>query len=81
MIRELVNGRTAEYRGSKIRFPWASRSRAEVWVAGYGPKALKLIGEVGDGFILQLADPTSPSGRSARSARPPRRPGATPTTS
>jgi probable F420-dependent oxidoreductase len=28
-----------------------------VWVAGYGPKALKLIGEVGDGFILQLADP------------------------
>jgi probable F420-dependent oxidoreductase len=51
-----VNGRTAEYRGSKIRFPWASRSRAEVWVAGYGPKALKLIGEVGDGFILQLAD-------------------------
>ena len=57
VIRELVNGRTAEYRGSKIRFPWASRSRAEVWVAGYGPKALKLIGEVGDGFILQLADP------------------------
>jgi len=57
VIRELVNGRTAEYRGSKIRFPWASRSRAEVWIAGYGPKALKLIGEVGDGFILQLADP------------------------
>jgi probable F420-dependent oxidoreductase len=57
VIRELVNGRTAEYRGSRIRFPWASRSRAEVWVAGYGPKALKLIGEVGDGFILQLADP------------------------
>jgi probable F420-dependent oxidoreductase len=57
VIRELVNGRPAEYRGSRIRFPWASRSRAEVWVAGYGPKALKLIGEVGDGFILQLADP------------------------
>ena len=57
VIRELVNGRPAEYRGSKIRFPWASRSRAEVWVAGYGPKVLKLIGEVGDGFILQLADP------------------------
>jgi probable F420-dependent oxidoreductase len=26
-------------------------------VAGYGPKALQLTGEVGDGFILQLADP------------------------
>jgi probable F420-dependent oxidoreductase len=57
VIRELANGRSAEYRGASIRFPWASKSRVEVWVAGYGPKALKLIGEVGDGFILQLADP------------------------
>jgi probable F420-dependent oxidoreductase len=57
VIRELANGRGVEYRGSRIRFPWASRSRVEVWVAGYGPKALRLIGEVGDGFILQLADP------------------------
>ncbi|HET6713490.1 MAG TPA: TIGR03842 family LLM class F420-dependent oxidoreductase [Actinomycetota bacterium] len=57
VIRELANGREVEYRGSTLRFPWASKSRAEVWVAGYGPKALKLVGEVGDGFILQLADP------------------------
>ena len=32
-------------------------SRLEVWGAGYGPKALKTIGETCDGFILQLADP------------------------
>jgi probable F420-dependent oxidoreductase len=57
VVRELANGRSAEYRGSEIRFPWAEHSRVEVWVAGYGPKALKLIGEIGDGFILQLADP------------------------
>jgi probable F420-dependent oxidoreductase len=57
VIRELANGREAEYRGSTIRFPWAARSRAEVWLAGYGPKALRLIGSSGDGFILQLADP------------------------
>ena len=57
VIRELANGRPVEYRGSNVRFPWASKSRVEVWVAGYGPKALQLIGEVGDGFILQLADP------------------------
>ena len=57
VIRELANGRGVEYRGSTIRFKWASKSRIEVWVAGYGPKALQLIGEVGDGFILQLADP------------------------
>ena len=57
VIRELVNGREVEYRGSTLRLPWASKSRAQVWMAGYGPKALRLIGEVGDGFILQLADP------------------------
>ncbi len=57
VIRELANGREVEYRGSTIRFPWASKSRTEVWMAGYGPKALDLIGRVADGFILQLADP------------------------
>ncbi len=56
VIRELTNGRGVDYNGSTIRFPWAERSRCEMWVAAYGPKALKLTGEVGDGFILQLAD-------------------------
>ena len=55
-IRELGCGRAVEYNGSSIRFPWASKSELEVWVAAYGPKALALTGEVGDGFILQLAD-------------------------
>jgi probable F420-dependent oxidoreductase len=57
VIRELANGREVEYRGSALRLSWAAQSRVQVWIAGYGPKALKLIGEVGDGFILQLADP------------------------
>jgi probable F420-dependent oxidoreductase len=57
VIRELANGRSVDYKGSALRFPWADRSRLEVWVAGYGPRALALAGEVGDGFILQLADP------------------------
>ncbi|NQV96589.1 MAG: TIGR03842 family LLM class F420-dependent oxidoreductase [Acidimicrobiaceae bacterium] len=56
VIRELANGRGVEYNGSTIRFPWAAKSKCEVWVAAYGPKALQLAGEVGDGFILQLAD-------------------------
>ena len=56
VIRELSNGREIEYNGSKIKFEWASQSKCEVWVAAYGPKALQLTGEVGDGFILQLAD-------------------------
>jgi probable F420-dependent oxidoreductase len=57
VIRELANGRSTPYHGSTIQFPWASDSRCEIWVAAYGPKALALTGEVGDGFILQLADP------------------------
>lgn len=56
VIRELGCGRAVDYNGSSIRFPWASKSELEVWVAAYGPKALALTGEVGDGFILQLAD-------------------------
>jgi probable F420-dependent oxidoreductase len=57
VIRELANGRSVDYKGSTITLPWAGRSQLEVWGAGYGPKALKTIGETCDGFILQLADP------------------------
>jgi probable F420-dependent oxidoreductase len=57
VIRELANGREADYKGSTLCFPWGRDSALEVWVAAYGPKALALTGEVGDGFILQLADP------------------------
>jgi probable F420-dependent oxidoreductase len=56
VIRELANGRSVSYKGTDLRLPWAARSELELWVAAYGPKALKLTGEVGDGFILQLAD-------------------------
>lgn len=57
VIRALANGQSVEYRGSTLRLPWNPESRLPIWVAGYGPNALKLAGEVGDGFILQLADP------------------------
>jgi probable F420-dependent oxidoreductase len=56
VIRELANGRQVSYKGQELRLPWASKSALEVWIAAYGPKALALTGEVGDGFILQLAD-------------------------
>lgn len=57
VIRELGNSRPVEHRGAHLRFPWSRGSELEVWVAAYGPKALQLTGEVGDGYILQLADP------------------------
>ena len=57
-IKGLANGEAIEYKGNNIRLPWASASRTPVYVAAYGPKVLALTGEVGDGFILQLADPS-----------------------
>jgi len=69
VIRELANGRAVEYNGSTIRFPWAGKSRCEVWVAAYGPKALALTGEVGDGFILpSIAEWTIKAVRDAAAA-------------
>lgn len=56
VIRELANSRAVEYNGATLRFPWSRGSSLEMWVAAYGPLALKVAGEVGDGFILQLAD-------------------------
>jgi probable F420-dependent oxidoreductase len=56
VIRELGNSRAVEYHGSTIQFPWSRGSELEGWVAAYGPMALRVAGEVGDGFILQLAD-------------------------
>jgi len=56
VIRELASSRAVEHNGTTLRFPWSRGSELEVWVAAYGPKALQLTGEVGDGFILQLAD-------------------------
>ena len=57
-IKGLANGEAIEYKGNSIRLPWAGASRTPVYVAAYGPKVLALTGEVGDGFILQLADPS-----------------------
>jgi probable F420-dependent oxidoreductase len=57
-LKGLVNGDSIEYKGNHLRLPWAADSRCGVWVAAYGPKVLALTGEVGDGFILQLADPS-----------------------
>jgi probable F420-dependent oxidoreductase len=57
IIRDMVAGRTVTVRGQELDIPWVTDGQIDVWVAAYGPKALKLTGEVGDGFILQLADP------------------------
>ncbi len=56
-LKDLAEGREAELRGGRVRLPWVRNSRLPIWMAAYGPKALALVGEQSDGFILQLADP------------------------
>jgi len=56
-FRELTSAREVNYDGTATRMPWATAGPPRVWVAGYGPKALKLAGRVADGVILQFADP------------------------
>ncbi len=57
IVRSLARGETVEYRGQQLKFAWVENGALDVWVAAYGPKALAATGEVGDGYILQLADP------------------------
>jgi probable F420-dependent oxidoreductase len=57
VIKELAEGREIEINGNEVSIPWISDGKLDVWLAGYGPKALSLVGRKADGFILQLADP------------------------
>jgi probable F420-dependent oxidoreductase len=57
VIKGLAEGDEVTYNGTRQRFPWSEGSSLDIYMAAYGPKALKLCGEQADGFILQLADP------------------------
>jgi probable F420-dependent oxidoreductase len=57
VIRALVEGRSIEFEGAMLELPWASGYRLPVWIAGYGPVALKLTGRIADGAMLQIGDP------------------------
>jgi len=55
-LRELMSGKEIDYDGQPTRLTWA-KVVPPIWVAGYGPKVLEMAGRVGDGVILQFADP------------------------
>ena len=59
VVRALVRGEEAQYGEcpNPIQFPWAVGYELPIWVAAYGPKALTSAGKVGDGLILQVAEP------------------------
>jgi probable F420-dependent oxidoreductase len=57
VIKGLAEGREVIHHGQPLRIPWVRDGSLPIWMAGYGPKALRLVGEQADGFILQTADP------------------------
>jgi probable F420-dependent oxidoreductase len=57
VFRALNAEKSVELDGVNTRLPWAKGGIPPVWVAGYGPKALRTAGRIGDGVILQFADP------------------------
>ena len=57
VIRGMAEGREVAYNGTQQQIGWSTGGRLDIWMAAYGPRALKLCGAEADGFILQLADP------------------------
>ena len=59
MIKDLMNGRKVEWNEKELQLEWVREELPEIpmQVAGYGPRALGVAGRVGDGVIIQLADP------------------------
>ena len=59
MIKDFMNGREVHWNDKELQLKWVRPELPEIpmHVAGYGPKALAVAGRVGDGVIIQLADP------------------------
>jgi probable F420-dependent oxidoreductase len=59
MIKDLMNGRKVDWNGKELELTWVRKDLPDVpmHVAGYGPRALGVAGRVGDGVVIQLADP------------------------
>jgi probable F420-dependent oxidoreductase len=59
MIKDFMNGRQVDWNEKELQLKWVRPELPDIpmWVAGYGPKALAVAGRVGDGVIIQLADP------------------------
>jgi probable F420-dependent oxidoreductase len=59
MMKELMNGRPVEWNDKELKLEWVREELPPIpmHVAGYGPRALGVAGRVGDGVIIQLADP------------------------
>ncbi len=59
MVKPLMKGEEVTWNDKQLQLKWVRPELPEIemHVAGYGPKALAVAGRVGDGVIIQLADP------------------------
>ncbi len=59
MIKPFMNGEKVHWNDTDIELAWVRPELPpiEMHVAGYGPRVLAVAGRVGDGVIIQLADP------------------------
>ena len=59
MIKPFMNGEEVHWNDKDLQLKWVRPELPPIpmWVAGYGPRALGVAGRVGDGVIIQLADP------------------------
>jgi probable F420-dependent oxidoreductase len=57
LIKDMAEGQEVDYEGTKLQLKWSQGHALPVWMAAYGPKALRACGRVADGLIMQLADP------------------------
>ncbi len=57
VVKGLCAGDTVNYEERDLQFNWTTKDVPPVWIAGYGPKALRCAGRAGEGVILQFADP------------------------
>jgi alkanesulfonate monooxygenase SsuD/methylene tetrahydromethanopterin reductase-like flavin-dependent oxidoreductase (luciferase family) len=57
VIKDLAEGRAVDRDGTTVQLPWVHDGALPVWMAAYGPRALRVAGRQADGLNLQLADP------------------------
>jgi probable F420-dependent oxidoreductase len=59
MIKPFMNGEPVQWNDTELQLQWVRPELPpiEMHIAGYGPRALAVAGRVGDGVVIQLADP------------------------
>lgn len=57
LIRDLTAGGAVSVDGSDVQFPWADGGTVPMLVGAYGARAFQAAGRVGNGVVIECADP------------------------